>query len=326
MSAVPRNRAWFWAEWASQVPCEPCFSRSPPSVSSQNDGLCGCQGQPQEVPDTEGSRPWNLYDCIQEPLGTGKILHNKNTVLPSCFLGLGQTDQTRMLVGFLFTAIFSTLLMLYYFCSVQVVKILEKHEQQSRSSTGALSFLSAHVTNSGSSTRLGAIPADEASAVQNYVEHMLFLLMEEEAGQGEGKLKFPFTKARRCPMRSLLNRFLWQLCALLLVLPRFQVELWVPSWSSWCWRGWWSGCSCGAWEDSSLKTWSWNSWGCTRCCCLRLDSPYCTTNLFYGRSWCCWPPAPGPEQVSRRGNIITWHKTWHQGFSQPLANWTKCLT
>lgn len=66
----------------------------------------------------------------------------------------------------------------------QVVKILEKHEQQSRSSTGALSFLSAHVTNSGSSTRLGAIPADEASAVQNYVEHMLFLLMEEEAGQG----------------------------------------------------------------------------------------------------------------------------------------------
>uniref|UniRef100_A0A4W6FCD1 Family with sequence similarity 160 member A1b n=1 Tax=Lates calcarifer TaxID=8187 RepID=A0A4W6FCD1_LATCA len=42
----------------------------------------------------------------------------------------------------------------------QVVKILEKHEP-SRSATGALT-----------------------SAVQNYVEHMLFLLMEEEAGQG----------------------------------------------------------------------------------------------------------------------------------------------
>lgn len=29
----------------------------------------------------------------------------------------------------------------------------------------------------------GPIPGDEASAVQNYVEHMLFLLMEEDAGQ-----------------------------------------------------------------------------------------------------------------------------------------------
>uniref|UniRef100_A0A3Q0S6D1 FHF complex subunit HOOK interacting protein 1A n=1 Tax=Amphilophus citrinellus TaxID=61819 RepID=A0A3Q0S6D1_AMPCI len=44
----------------------------------------------------------------------------------------------------------------------QVVKILEKHDPLSR---------------------FGAIPGDEASAVQNYVEHMLFLLMEEESGQ-----------------------------------------------------------------------------------------------------------------------------------------------
>ncbi|XP_076019012.1 FHF complex subunit HOOK-interacting protein 1A-like [Genypterus blacodes] len=58
----------------------------------------------------------------------------------------------------------------------QVVKILEKHEPRG-SSSGALSFLSA-------ASRLGPIPADEASAVQNYVEHMLFLLMEEEAGRG----------------------------------------------------------------------------------------------------------------------------------------------
>nr|XP_057924461.1 FHF complex subunit HOOK-interacting protein 1A-like [Doryrhamphus excisus] len=63
----------------------------------------------------------------------------------------------------------------------QVVKILEKHEP-GRGSASALSFLSGHV-GSGSS-RLGSIPPDEASAVQNYVEHMLFLLMEEEAGQG----------------------------------------------------------------------------------------------------------------------------------------------
>uniref|UniRef100_A0A3B4G2E9 Protein FAM160A1-like n=1 Tax=Pundamilia nyererei TaxID=303518 RepID=A0A3B4G2E9_9CICH len=65
----------------------------------------------------------------------------------------------------------------------QVVKILEKHEP-SRSGTNALSFLTGHGSSSSGALRLGPIPADEASAVQNYVEHMLFLLMEEEAGQG----------------------------------------------------------------------------------------------------------------------------------------------
>ncbi|KAG8005941.1 hypothetical protein GBF38_005011 [Nibea albiflora] len=67
-----------------------------------------------------------------------------------------------------------------------VVKILEKHEP-GRSSTGALSFRSS--SSSSGTLRLGPIPADEASAVQNYVEHMLFLLMEEEAGQGTRALK-----------------------------------------------------------------------------------------------------------------------------------------
>ncbi|KAK5621121.1 hypothetical protein CRENBAI_013458 [Crenichthys baileyi] len=69
---------------------------------------------------------------------------------------------------------------------MQVVKILEKHEP-SRSTSRALSFRSGHHDNSSNSSRtfrLGPIPADEASAVQNYVEHMLFLLMEEEVGQG----------------------------------------------------------------------------------------------------------------------------------------------
>lgn len=66
----------------------------------------------------------------------------------------------------------------------QVVRILEKHEP-GRSSVGALGFLSGHGSSSSGPSRLGPIPADEASAVQNYVEHMLFLLMEEEAGQGE---------------------------------------------------------------------------------------------------------------------------------------------
>ncbi|XP_068164642.1 FHF complex subunit HOOK-interacting protein 1A-like [Antennarius striatus] len=59
----------------------------------------------------------------------------------------------------------------------QVLKILEKHEP-GRTSVGALSFRAGHAKGSR------PIPADEASAVQNYVEHMLFLLMEEEAGQG----------------------------------------------------------------------------------------------------------------------------------------------
>ncbi|KAG7458786.1 hypothetical protein MATL_G00224350 [Megalops atlanticus] len=52
----------------------------------------------------------------------------------------------------------------------QVVKILEKHDPLRGGGAGA-------------GPRLGPIPGDEASAVQNYVEHMLFLLMEEGCGQ-----------------------------------------------------------------------------------------------------------------------------------------------
>ncbi|KAL1249228.1 hypothetical protein QQF64_020233, partial [Cirrhinus molitorella] len=51
----------------------------------------------------------------------------------------------------------------------QVLRILEKHDP---GRGGAVTL------------RFGPIPGDEASAVQNYVEHMLFLLMEEESGQG----------------------------------------------------------------------------------------------------------------------------------------------
>ncbi|XP_070774116.1 FHF complex subunit HOOK-interacting protein 1A [Enoplosus armatus] len=63
----------------------------------------------------------------------------------------------------------------------QVVKILEKHDPLRSSST--LASLSVISLSSGGGPRFGPIPGDEASAVQNYVEHMLFLLMEEESGQ-----------------------------------------------------------------------------------------------------------------------------------------------
>ncbi|MBN3281209.1 F16A1 protein, partial [Polyodon spathula] len=56
----------------------------------------------------------------------------------------------------------------------QVLKILEKHDPL-RSSGG--------FGAGGRGLRFGPIPGDEASAVQNYVEHMLLLLMEEESGQ-----------------------------------------------------------------------------------------------------------------------------------------------
>lgn len=46
----------------------------------------------------------------------------------------------------------------------QVVKILEKHDPLKNTQA-----------------KYGSIPPDEASAVQNYVEHMLFLLIEEQA-------------------------------------------------------------------------------------------------------------------------------------------------
>ncbi|CAL9699971.1 unnamed protein product [Knipowitschia caucasica] len=61
----------------------------------------------------------------------------------------------------------------------QVVKILEKHDPLR---TSALSVLNLGSSSSGS-PRFGIIPGDEASAVQNYVEHMLFLLIEEDCGQ-----------------------------------------------------------------------------------------------------------------------------------------------
>lgn len=63
------------------------------------------------------------------------------------------------------------------------MKILEKHDPlRSSSALSSLSVINLTAGSSGSS-RFGPIPGDEASAVQNYVEHMLFLLMEEESGQ-----------------------------------------------------------------------------------------------------------------------------------------------
>ncbi|XP_035515433.1 protein FAM160A1 [Morone saxatilis] len=65
----------------------------------------------------------------------------------------------------------------------QVVKILEKHDPlRSNSTLPSLSVINLSAGSSGG-PRFGPIPGDEASAVQNYVEHMLFLLMEEESGQ-----------------------------------------------------------------------------------------------------------------------------------------------
>ncbi|XP_058240583.1 FHF complex subunit HOOK-interacting protein 1A isoform X2 [Hemibagrus wyckioides] len=64
----------------------------------------------------------------------------------------------------------------------QVVKILEKHDPL-RSSGGLSLGGGVHAFRSHG-LRHGAIPLDEASAVQNYVEHMLLLLMEEESGVG----------------------------------------------------------------------------------------------------------------------------------------------
>lgn len=63
------------------------------------------------------------------------------------------------------------------------MKILEKHDPlRSSSALSSLSVINLTAGSSGSS-RFGPIPGDEANAVQNYVEHMLFLLMEEESGQ-----------------------------------------------------------------------------------------------------------------------------------------------
>ncbi|KAI1887444.1 hypothetical protein AGOR_G00190360 [Albula goreensis] len=57
----------------------------------------------------------------------------------------------------------------------QVAKILEKHDPLRGSGGGGAGGVAG--------LRFGPIPGDEASAVQNYVEHMLFLLMEEGSGR-----------------------------------------------------------------------------------------------------------------------------------------------
>ncbi|KAJ8271846.1 hypothetical protein COCON_G00107050 [Conger conger] len=65
----------------------------------------------------------------------------------------------------------------------QVAKILEKHDPL-RSGGGVGGLLGVGgALGTGPAGRFGPIPGDEASAVQNYVEHMLFLLMEEDCGQ-----------------------------------------------------------------------------------------------------------------------------------------------
>ncbi|XP_030631479.1 FHF complex subunit HOOK interacting protein 1Ab [Chanos chanos] len=58
----------------------------------------------------------------------------------------------------------------------QVLRILDKHDPVRN---GGLGF-----GGGGGILRFGPIPGDEASAVQNYVEHMLFLLMAEESEHG----------------------------------------------------------------------------------------------------------------------------------------------
>ncbi|XP_003972513.2 protein FAM160A1 [Takifugu rubripes] len=65
----------------------------------------------------------------------------------------------------------------------QVVKILEKHDPlRGNAAPHPLSVVNLSL-GSGGGPRFHPVPGDEASAVQNYVEHMLFLLMEEESGQ-----------------------------------------------------------------------------------------------------------------------------------------------
>ncbi|XP_036810201.1 protein FAM160A1 [Oncorhynchus mykiss] len=66
----------------------------------------------------------------------------------------------------------------------QVVKILEKHDPLRSNTSSNMAALGVIGLSSGGPMRFGGpIPGDEASAVQNYVEHILFLLMEEDAGQ-----------------------------------------------------------------------------------------------------------------------------------------------
>ncbi|XP_030017406.1 protein FAM160A1-like [Sphaeramia orbicularis] len=122
-----------------------------------------------------------LSGNLRNVIGTPRVEHAITTCLPFKMMASVVVGGNRKRSLTLRGVDSETCMIVFKNHWAQVVKILEKHEP-GRSGSGALSFLSAPV--SGGPLRLGPIPPDEASAVQNYVEHMLFLLMEEEAGQG----------------------------------------------------------------------------------------------------------------------------------------------
>lgn len=51
-------------------------------TARQNDGLCGCRGQPEEVPHVERGGPGDLHDCVQEPLDAGNKLTSFQFLTP----------------------------------------------------------------------------------------------------------------------------------------------------------------------------------------------------------------------------------------------------
>ncbi|KAG7257141.1 hypothetical protein CRUP_008686 [Coryphaenoides rupestris] len=102
-------------------------------------------------------------------------------------MGSGVTGGNRMKSQTLRGVDPDTCMMVFKNHWTQVLRILDKHEP---SRCGAQSFFSGlsgatpGAGGGGGVLRLPPIPSDEASAVHNYVEHMLYLLMEEEPGRG----------------------------------------------------------------------------------------------------------------------------------------------
>lgn len=88
----PPPTGWSWrpgeggGRFMADSGCQWCPTSTHPSArwagtcdshldTSQNDGLGGCRGNPEEISHAEWGGPRDLHDCVQEPLGSGKQVH-----------------------------------------------------------------------------------------------------------------------------------------------------------------------------------------------------------------------------------------------------------
>lgn len=75
-----------WCPLSSHLPTRWAGTCDSHLDTSQNDGLGGCRGNPEEVSHAEWGGPRDLHDCVQEPLGSGTQLHPLTSFMSNLLL------------------------------------------------------------------------------------------------------------------------------------------------------------------------------------------------------------------------------------------------